>query len=162
MSAVKEACPGGVGLVLLFASYDAKGMRVLREFSKEGSGGRAYLLKHNLDTPEQLAQVVFSVAEGRVIVDPVIMGELIDDTGRAGSLLFDLSRKELEVLSWMARGYGDHAIASVLCRDLKTVERQVADIYGKLGVDSACGDCRVSAALSYLKATGLLSDGSFG
>lgn len=159
LNAVKEACPSGVGLVLLFACYDAKGIRALREFSKEASGGRAYLLKHNLDTPEQLAQVVFSVAEGRVIVDPIIMGELIDDTGSATSLLFDLSRKELQVLSWMARGYGDHAIASVLGRDVKTVERQVADIYSKISVESAHGDRRVSAALSYLKATGLLPSG---
>jgi DNA-binding NarL/FixJ family response regulator len=148
-----------VGVVLLFAVHDAGGIKALREFSRGSSAGRAYLVKHNLDTPEQLAQVVFSVAEGRVIVDPVIMGELIDDNGRAGSPLFDLSRKELEVLSWMARGYGDDTIASVLCRDVKTVERQVADIYSKLSLESVRGDHRVSAALSYLKATGLLSGG---
>lgn len=156
LSAVKEICSRGIGLVLLFACYDAKGIRVLREFSKEASGGQAYLLKHNLDTPEQLAQIVFSVAEGRVVVDPAIMGELIDDTGSAGSVFLDLSRKELEVLSWMARGYGDAAIASVLCRDVKTVERQIAGICSKLGAESARGDHRVFAALSYLRATGLL------
>jgi DNA-binding NarL/FixJ family response regulator len=159
LGAVKEACPSGVGLVLLFAYYDAQGIRKLKEFSQEGSGGRAYFLKHNLDTPEQLAQIVFSVTAGRIIVDPVIMGELMDKTDNAGSPLIDLSRKDLEVLSWVARGYGDAAIASVLCRDVKKVERQVADIYRKLNAGSDRGDSRVSAALLYLKATGLLPAG---
>ena len=139
LAAITKAFPGGVGLVLLFSYYDAKGIRALREFSKEGSGGRAYYLKHNLDTPEQLAQVVSSVAEGRVTLDPVLMGELIDDTDSAGSLLFDLPRNDLEVLSWMARGYGDGTIASVLCRDVKTVEKQIADIYSKLSIESVSG-----------------------
>ena len=70
---LRQTCPR-VGIVLLFAFYDAQGVRALREYSKDASSGCAYLHKHTIDTVEQLTQVILSVIEGRVIlqVDPII------------------------------------------------------------------------------------------
>ncbi len=69
---VRERCPD-VAIVLLSAYYDVKGLKALREFSRGASVGCAYLLKHTIDTVEQLTQVIYSVAEGRIILDPAVM-----------------------------------------------------------------------------------------
>ena len=153
----RAACPN-VGLVLLFAFYDAQGIKALREFSRDASVGRAYLLKHTIDTADQLIQVICSVAEGRVIVDPTVMEELIKTGDSQNGMLDELSPRAREVLSWMARGYRNETIAGVLSRDVKTVERHIANIYATLlGSDDDAKHPRVKAALMYLKATGVLS-----
>jgi DNA-binding NarL/FixJ family response regulator len=86
LESIKALCPD-VGLVLLFALYDSQGIRVLREFSNNANGGYAYLLKHNIDTADQLGQVVSAVAQGRIIVDPEIMEELVDITTTENKML---------------------------------------------------------------------------
>lgn len=155
---IKELCPQA-GLVVLFAFYDSQGMKALREFSNSASAGYAYLLKHNIDTAIQLAQVVHAVAQGRIIVDPQIMEELVEDDYIDSKVLTALSPKELQVLSWVARGYANDAIANVLSRDRKAVERQVSSIYTKLQLGDGKRDSRVGAALMYLTATGMLPRG---
>ena len=157
LESIREACPG-MGLVLLFAFFDADGVRGLREFARHASGGRAYLLKHTIDTVEQLTQVVCSVDQGRVIIDPMVMEEMIRSQDTHNGFLRELSPRSLEVLSWMAKGYRNEGIAEVLSRDVKTIERYINHIYTSLqgGVDNAKHP-RVQAALMYLRATGLLS-----
>ena len=162
---LREACPG-VGLVLLFAFYDAQGLKALREFSKDSSAGCAYLLKHTVDTVDELTQVIFSVMEGRIIIDPMVMEGLIKTGDANSSFLRELSPRELEVLSWMAKGYRNDTISGVLSRDVKTVERHINNIYSKLHSDREAGadesrHPRVQAALTYLKATGLLPADQF-
>ena len=162
---LRQACPG-VGIVLLFAFYDMQGIRALREFSKETSSGCAYLLKHTVDTVEQLTQVIFSVVEGRIIIDPMVMEGLIKTGDAHNSFLRELSPRELEVLSWMAKGYRNDTIAGVLSRDVKTVERHINNIYSKLHSDREESPeesryPRVQAALTYLRATGLLPADQF-
>ena len=159
LEVIRRLCPE-VGLVLLFAIHDPYGMQALREYSNTASAGYAYLLKHNIDTAAQLSQVVHAVSQGRIIVDPEIMEELVDSENPDSKVLSALSPNELKVLSWMARGFANDAIAAVLFRDRKSVERQVSSIYSKLRLSEEEGkDARVGAALMYLKATGLLPRG---
>ena len=150
----REVCPQA-GLVLLFAFYDPTGAKALREFSSSASTGYAYLLKHNIDTADQLGKVVQGVAQKRIIVDPEIMEDIVDGATMESQLLVALSPKEMQVLSWMARGFANKTIADVLSRDTKAVERQVSSIYSKLHLGDG-KDARVGAALVYLKSTGLL------
>ena len=162
---LREACPE-LALVLLFAFYDSQGIKALREFSKNNSAGCAYLLKHTIDTAEQLTQVIFSVAEARIIIDPTVMEGLFRTGEPENGFLRDLSPRELEVLSWMAKGYRNDTIADVLSRDVKTVERHINNIYSKLhnGKDEGAQDSRhprVRAALTYLRATGMLPNEQF-
>ena len=162
---LREACPD-LALVLLFAFYDNQGIKALREFSKNASSGSAYLLKHTIDTAEQLTQVILSVAEGRIIIDPMVMEGLIRTGEAENSFLRDLSPRELEVLSLMAKGYRNDTIADVLSRDVKTVERHINNIYSKLHNDKDEGNQgsrhpRVRAALTYLRATGMLPNEQF-
>ena len=154
---------GELGIVLLFAMYDIEGIKALREFFGESSGGCAYLLKHTVDTAEQLTQVIHSVAEGRITIDPMVMEELIGNGDAKSGFMSELSPKELEVLSWMAKGYRNDTIADVLGRDVKTVERHINNIYGKLhsSEGSESMDRRVGASLTYLAATGLLQRDHF-
>ena len=144
----------GMGLVLLFAYCDAQGIKALRKFSNGDSVGCAYMLKHSIDTPEQFTEVVQAVAQGRIIVDPKVMEGLIRSEDSGSGVLPGLSPREMEVLSWIAKGYRNNTIARVLSRDLRTVERHINSIYCKLQVDDDSKDPRVNAALMFLNAAG--------
>ena len=67
-----------VGLVLLVSSYDRRAFKSLRSLPIGGALGTAYLLKHTIDTMEQVSGIIRLVAEGRIIVDPKVMAGLID------------------------------------------------------------------------------------
>ena len=151
---LRDACPD-LAIVLLFAFYDAKGIKALREYSRDVSFGRAYLLKHTIDTIDQLTHAISSVAQGRMIVDPTIMEELIKNGDSQSGMLRELSPRALEVLHWVSRGYRNETIAGVLSRDTQAVERQVSSIYAKMHLGEG-KDARVGSALVYLKATGML------
>jgi len=123
LQALREGAPA-VALVLLSAYYDLKGIKALRDFSR-GSRGCAYLLKHTIDTVEQLTQVILSVAQGRIILDPAVMEGLMGAQESKAALLRELSPRELEVLSWMAKGYRNDTVAEVLGLEPKTIERSM-------------------------------------
>ncbi len=155
LEAVRESCPE-VSIVLLSAYYDVNGIKALRQFSRGASAGCAYLLKHTIDTVEQLTQVIRAVAEGRIIVDPTVMEGLIATADSKSSFLKGLSPRELEVLSWMAKGYRNGTIAEVLCLEPKTIERHINSIYSKLGPIPDSKHPRVHAITLYLRGTGVL------
>ena len=66
---------------------------------------------------------------------------------------------DLPVTTHTARGLGQ-PIAQLLSRDVKTVERHINNIYGKLQADGDgavdARDRRVHAALTYLRGAGIL------
>ena len=152
---VRESNPS-IAVAMLSASYDVKGIKSLREFSRGASVGCAYLLKHTIDTVDQLVQVVQAVSEGRIILDPSVMEGLITSIDPKASFLKDLSPRELEVLSWMAKGYNNSTIADVLCLEPKTIERHINGIYNKVGQTPDAKHARVHAVTLYLRATGAL------
>ena len=157
LESLRDACPD-LAIVLLFAFYDSKGIKALREYSRDVSVGRAYLLKHTIDTVDQLTHAITSVAEGRMIVDPMVMEELIKNGDTHSRMLQELSPRALEVLHWVSKGYRNETIAGVLSRDVKTIERHINNIYTTiLGSDDEAKHPRVRAALMYLRATGVLS-----
>ena len=67
---IRESLPE-VALIVLSASHDIEGIRALREFSRGNSIGCAYLLKHTIDSADQIAQTIEFVADRRLVVDPV-------------------------------------------------------------------------------------------
>jgi two-component system nitrate/nitrite response regulator NarL len=155
LEALRQNCPE-TAVVLLSASYDVKGIKALREFSRRRTRGCAYLLKHTIDTVSQLTQVVQSVAEGRIILDPAVMEGLIAAAESKSTFLRELSPRELEVLSWMAKGFRNKTIAEVLCLERTTVACHINHIYGKMGTIPDERHARVHAVTLYLRATGLL------
>jgi DNA-binding CsgD family transcriptional regulator len=53
-----------------------------------------------------------------------------------------LSRRELEVLHWIAEGKGNEEIAQILGVSLPTVKTHVSHLFGKLGVETRTGAFR--------------------
>jgi DNA-binding NarL/FixJ family response regulator len=142
-----------VGIILLSAYDDSEN---IREFLKDDPRGKSYLLKHTLGTMDELVRTIHDVAAGRTVLDPIMVeklttGKEIDDN----SPLTSLTRRELEVLSLMAKACTNSTIASILYIQPRTVEHHINSIFSKLGIASENGQhARVQAVLAYLKATG--------
>ena len=95
------------------------------------------------------------MADGRVIIDSSVMGTLLSPDQAKSQFLRSLSPKATEVLKLMSKGYRNEAIAEVLSRDLKTIERHINNIYSAFENGDLEGmHPRVRATLMYLKATG--------
>lgn len=98
------------------------------------SGAQGYLLKSA--SPEEFAQALRDVREGRVYFSPAVFIDLTRSImGRAeGGLPGGLSTRELEIMRGVAQGRGTPELAQELRVSVRTVEAHVAHLRGKLGV----------------------------
>jgi DNA-binding NarL/FixJ family response regulator len=87
---------------------------------------------------------------GLVVLDPLV----VESLGRRETRLSALTRRQLEVLSLMAKGYNNAAIARSLVLEEKSVENHINAIFGQLNLsrDNAAHP-RVKAVLLYLNET---------
>jgi DNA-binding NarL/FixJ family response regulator len=91
------------------------------------------------------------VADGGTVLDPEVVGQLLSATRRADALAV-LSPREREVLSLIAEGRSNVAIASAFTISPRVVEKHVASIFAKLGLTPSDNDNRrVLAAIKYLE-----------
>lgn len=72
--------------------------------------------------------------------------EYVDAVERSGDVLSNLSKRELDVLNWVAQAKSNGEIALILGISLHTVKRHMENILRKLGVEN-----RQAAALTYLE-----------
>ena len=117
-----------------------------------GTDGRAYLLKDRVQQRSDVSRAVREVAEGRSVVDPVIV-ELLLTSARARSAerFESLTARENEVLGLLAEGWSNAGIGEELEISTRAVERHVHSIFSKLELgDSQQYNRRVRAALRYL------------
>lgn len=149
---IRETHPD-IGIILLSAYDDSE---YIREFLKDDPSGKSYLLKHTLGTMDELIRTIHDVASGRTVLDPIMVEKLTQQKGISeNSPLKDLTRRELEVLSLMAKACTNATIASILYIQPRTVEHHINSIFSKLGIAPENGQhARVQAVLAYLKATG--------
>jgi DNA-binding NarL/FixJ family response regulator len=104
-------------------------------FFRHGTERRAYLLKEKVYDPEQLLAAVRTVARGGSMIDPKVTETLVHDRLRHKmSPLSALTEREHEVLSAMARGKDNAAIAKSLFLSVRSVERHINGILAKLGL----------------------------
>jgi DNA-binding NarL/FixJ family response regulator len=138
----------GVGVVIL--SQYADPLYAL-ELLREGSAGRAYLLKERVRSRSELTAALREVAAGRSVVDSTIV-DLLAAGGRAGDTGFDaLTAREQEILALVAEGWSDGAIAGRVMLTRRSVERYVHSIFEKLELGASENTSRrVKAALLYL------------
>jgi DNA-binding NarL/FixJ family response regulator len=118
-----------------------------------GSEGRAYLLKEHVHDRTQLLNALSAVAEGRSVVDSKVIDALISAQVRAdNSPLSGLTPRELEILSEIAQGKSNRAIADQLVLSKRAIEKHVNSIFLKLNLSRDHEDVsrRVKAALIYL------------
>ena len=117
-----------------------------------GSERRAYLLKERLHDRTQLVSALSAVTEGGSVVDSKVVEALIAVQVRdEDSLLSELTPRELEILSEIAQGKSNHAIADQLVLSKRAVEKHINAIFLKLNLSQAADvSRRVKAALIYL------------
>jgi DNA-binding NarL/FixJ family response regulator len=117
-----------------------------------GSDRRAYLLKERIQHRGQLVSAIQAVATGGSVVDAKVVEGLIAERTRAErSPLGELTPRELEILTYVARGHSNQAIADELYLTKRAVEKHINAIFLKLGLsDAADVSRRVKAALMYL------------
>ena len=116
----------------------------------DGAEGVGYLLKDRVAEVDRFTDSVRRVAEGGSALDPEVVSHMVGR--RADDPLVELTERERQVLSRMAEGLSNRAIAEELDVTERAVEHHVTGIFGKLGL-SATGQehRRVLAVLTYLK-----------
>ena len=149
--ALRESFPA-LGVVVL-SQYDEPEYAI--ELLSRGAAGRAYLLKDSLVTAGDVLHAIREVAAGRSVIDPQVVEGLVAARNRFdGSPLHRLSPRELEVLSQMAQGTSNDAIASALFISVRVVEKHIGAIFAKLGLaEETDVHRRVKAVLIYLSGT---------
>jgi DNA-binding NarL/FixJ family response regulator len=152
LAAELRASEPDIGVVIL--SQHAEPVYAVSLF-EAGSSRRAYLLKQRLKDPDELGRALREVAGGGSVVDPRVVEELVTSRARRdGSALEKLTPREREILSLMAEGRSNAAIARHLALTLRAVERHIHTILSKLDLRESDDDNRrVRAVLMYLAGT---------
>ena len=120
------------------------------ELLSDGRGSVGYLLKDRILDLDQFLDTVRRVAAGGTALDPDVVRQLIAHP-QAGPL-DDLSPREREVLTLMAEGRSNAAIAHQLVLSIGAVEKHIANVFTKLRLaPSPSENRRVLAVLAYLQ-----------
>ena len=144
----------------LRARYPSMGILVLSQYVRpsyavellQGGAERVgYLLKDRVSDVADLAESVRRVAEGGSVLDPSVVAQLVGRPRRGQNPLEELTEREREVLSLMAEGRSNRAIADRLFITEHTVEKHVQNIFSKLEIPATTDDHRrVLAVLTLL------------
>ena len=145
--AIHEQWPA-VG-VLVFSQYIET--QAAAELFSRAPAGVGYLLKDRVADVSEFIDAITRVAQGGTVLDPEVVRQLLS-AGRRGDTLAALTPREREVLSLIAQGRSNAAIAGTLFISPKVVEKHVASIFDKLGLPPSDTDNRrVIAAIRYLE-----------
>jgi DNA-binding NarL/FixJ family response regulator len=137
-----------VGLLVFSQYVDARAAAGLFATAPAGVG---YLLKDRVADVGDFIDALGHVAQGGTVLDPEVVRQLLALSRRADALAA-LTARESEVLSLVAQGRSNAAIASALFITPKVVEKHVASIFDKLGLAPSENDNRrVIAAIRYLE-----------
>jgi DNA-binding NarL/FixJ family response regulator len=135
--------------VLVFSQYIET--RSAAELFARSPAGVGYLLKDRVADVSDFLEAIARVAQGGTVLDPEVVRHLLRASRRADSLAA-LTPREREVLSLMAQGRSNTAIAEALFISPGVVEKHVASIFAKLGLAPSDSDNRrVIAAIRYLE-----------
>lgn len=115
-----------------------------------GASGVGYLLKDRVGRVEEFLEALDRVAAGGIAMDSEVISQLMVRRVRDDPLKA-LSSREREVLSLMAEGHGNGAIAELLFIAETSVNKHIGNIFSKLGLPATDGGHRrVRAVLAYL------------
>jgi DNA-binding NarL/FixJ family response regulator len=142
---IRQTHPGVAVLVLsqhLEPAY-------MLELVGDDASGVGYLLKDRVRDVAEFIDSVERVASGGTAFDPAVVKSFVG--GRRRSALDDLTDRERSVLSLVAEGRSNRAIAKQLYLSPRAVERHVQSVFQKLGLpDSEDDNRRVLAVLALL------------
>jgi DNA-binding NarL/FixJ family response regulator len=110
-----------------------------------------YLLKDRVAEVDRFVESVRRVADGGSALDPEVVAHMVGS--RSDGPLSELTERERDVLSRMAEGLSNRAIAEEFNVSERAVEHHVTSIFGKLGLTATGQEHRrVLAVLAYLQA----------
>jgi DNA-binding NarL/FixJ family response regulator len=136
---------GGPRIVFLADRPDRRALAALPAFR---AAGWSYLLRQSVSDVSTLVRAIEGAAMGLVVLDP----QVVESLGRRESRLSALTRRQLEVLALMAKGYNNAAIARALVLEEKSVENHINAIFGQLNLSrDNVAHPRVKAVLMYLQ-----------
>ncbi len=137
------------GVLVLSAYLESEYALELLSESAEGVG---YLLKDRVADVDQFLSAVHRVGEGGSALDPEIVSRLVGRR-RQHDPIADLTPREREVLSLMAEGLSNSAVAARLVVTERAVEKHVTSIFAKLRLPASPEQHRrVLAVLAFLRA----------
>jgi DNA-binding NarL/FixJ family response regulator len=137
----------GLG-ILLFSQYVET--RYAADLLADNAAGIGYLLKDRVADTSDFVEALVRVASGGTALDPEVVTQLLGASRRTDSLS-GLSSRERDVLSLMAEGRSNAAIATTLVVSEGAVEKHVANIFTKLDLPVSQSDHRrVLAVLRFL------------
>jgi DNA-binding NarL/FixJ family response regulator len=127
------------------------------ELLKDGAEGLGYLLKERVADIEEIVRALRDVAAGGSVLDPKVVEGLVTRREReARSPLTHLTEREREVLSLMAEGKNNAAVAGSLFLTERAVEKHINSLFHKLGLSEEPNvHRRVMAVLTFLREGGL-------
>jgi DNA-binding NarL/FixJ family response regulator len=130
------------------------------ELLKDGAEGLGYLLKERVADVEEIVRALRDVAAGGSVLDPKVVEGLVARRDReARSPLAHLTAREREVLSLMAEGKNNAAIAASLYLTERAVEKHINSLFHKLGLSEEPNvHRRVMAVLTFLREGGSSAD----
>ena len=145
---LRETSPE-VGVVVLGDRVESSSIIT---FLAQGTSGRAYLLTERVRGRDELIGAIETVATGGSVLDPLILDAVVHARARtACSPLSELTPREHEVLSKIAVGDSNGAIAKSLSLTQRAVEKHINSIFLKLGLRHRVNvSRRVTAARIFL------------
>jgi two-component system response regulator NreC len=129
---LKESYPDMAVLILTVHEDES----LLQEAIRVGASG--YIIKRAVES--ELINAIQAVSRGEMYVHPAMTRALMKDLApRAVSdsdPLKSLTRREIEVLRYIAQGHTNRQIADALCLSVRTVESHRANLMSKLSLNS--------------------------
>jgi len=136
------------------------GVLVLSQFVEEAyaldligddAAGVGYLLKDRVADVAAFTDAICRVSRGGSALDPEVVAQMLGRPRRRDPLA-NLSPREREVLTLMAEGRTNRAIADELVISVHAVEKHVTSIFSKLGLAPTVEDHRrVLAVLTFMR-----------
>ncbi len=141
-----------VGVVVLSQFADEE---YAYDLLKDGAEGLGYLLKERVADVDEVVRALNEVARGGSVLDPKVVESLVAAKDRmAHSPLASLTDREREVLSHMAQGENNAAIAKSLFLTERAVEKHINSLFHKLDLtEEPDVHRRVMAVLAFLRET---------
>jgi DNA-binding NarL/FixJ family response regulator len=135
--------------ILMFSQYIET--RYAEELLGDDAAGIGYLLKDRVADVSEFIDALTRVASGGTALDPEVVTQLMADSRHRDSIS-RLTAREKDVLSLMAEGRTNTAIAEGLFVSEGAVEKHVTNIFSKLDLPVSQSDHRrVLAVLRFLE-----------